>query len=148
MIICFTSCSGAGPGAFLPGSAAQANSGPDAKTIDIDLTALSSTMVYAELVNIMSDPESNMGKTIKISGPYASSYYDQTNQNYHYVTFMDATSCCAQGLEFIWSGDHAYPDDYPALNAHIEIVGVLDHYEELGSGYYYLAVDDITVLGG
>jgi len=55
----------------------------------------------------------------------------------------DATACCQQGLEFIWNGAHAYPDDYPEQESEIEITGVFQSYQEGSSTYYYLLVDDV-----
>ena len=112
----------------------------------IDLTVLSSTMVYAEVYNIMAHPDEYMGKTVKMSGPYYASYYDETGLYYHYVVVEDATSCCQQGLEFIWSGEHKYPDDYPEESTEIEVTGVFSSYYELGRTYYYMAVNEISVL--
>lgn len=114
-----------------------------AESIDVDLTAMSSTMIYAEVSHMMSNPDTYLGKTIKMSGPYTPSYYAATDFYYHYVVVEDAAACCQQGLEFIWNGDHAYPDDYPEEGTRIEVVGVFDSYEELGETYYYLSVDEI-----
>ena len=114
---------------------------------DVDLTGLSTTMLYAEVNNIMTNPENYMGKTIKIVGPYNVSYYDKTGLSYHYVLIEDATACCQQGIEFLWKGDHKYPDDYPQAQTRIEVFGVFGSYEELGQTYYYLAVDDVAILG-
>jgi len=47
---------------------------------------------------------------------------------------------------FIWNGDHIYPDDYPENNTRIEVTGIFDSYEESGNTYYYLGVDDISIL--
>ncbi|MDR0221261.1 MAG: hypothetical protein LBI54_07660 [Lachnospiraceae bacterium] len=113
--------------------------------VDVDLTEMSSTMVYAEVYNITNNPANYIGKTIRMSGPYQSSYYDETGLYYHYVVVEDAAACCAQGLEFIWNGEHAFPEDYPQLQAKIEVTGVFGSYDELGITYYYLAVDDIVV---
>lgn len=114
--------------------------------IDIDLTALNSIMVYVEVYNIMKSPEDYMGQTIKMSGPYYTSFYNETDSYYHYVIIEDASACCQSGLEFIWKGEHSYPEDYPADQTNIEVVGVFESYEELGKTYYYLSVDDITIL--
>ena len=114
--------------------------------IDVDLTALSSTMVYAEVYSIVTNPDQYVGKTIKMSGPYAVDYYDQTGLYYHFVLIEDATACCAQGLEFRRNGEYSYPHDYPPEQTKIEVSGVFEHYEELGQTYYYLAVDDVIVL--
>jgi len=116
------------------------------KSVDVDLTALSSTMVYAEVSNIVGNANDYIGKTIKMHGRYYASFFEKTELYYHFVIIEDATACCAQGLEFIWSGDHIYPDDYPDDNTNIEVTGVFGSYDELGKTYYYVATDDIIVL--
>lgn len=121
------------------------NSAPESMAVDVDLTLLSSTMVYAEVYNIMMNPTQYIGKTIKINGPYYAQYFDETGLFYHYVIIEDATACCAQGLEFIWNGEHIYPDDYPEDQTRIEVIGVFDSYEELDETWYYLAVNDISI---
>ncbi len=111
--------------------------------VDVDLTAMSSTMVYAEVNNMIMDPDSYVGKTIKVSGAYTSSFDETTDQNYHFVLVADALACCQQGLEFKWNGDHSYPDDYPEENETIEIVGEFGFYDDMGESYQYLSVDDV-----
>ncbi|MCL1828352.1 MAG: hypothetical protein FWG32_02535 [Oscillospiraceae bacterium] len=113
--------------------------------VDVDLTILSSTMVYAEVYNITSSPGDYMGKTVKMSGPYYASYYSETGLYYHYVIVEDAAACCQSGLEFIWNGNHDYPEDYPEEQTIIEVVGVFGSYDELGRTYYFLSVDDISI---
>ncbi len=113
--------------------------------MDVDLTALSSTMVFAEVLHMMQEPSDYMGKIIRVRGPYATNFYPPTGLNYHYVVVEDAAACCAQGLEFIWSGEHA-AEDYPKKQARIEVVGKFDCYEEEGQTYFYLAVDDIITV--
>jgi hypothetical protein len=116
------------------------------KDVDIDLTELSSTLVYAEVYNMMMSPDEYMGQTVKMSGSYYASFAEETDQYYHYVIIEDAAACCQSGLEFMWSGDHEYPADYPADNTNVEVTGVFSSYDELGQTYYYLAVDDINEI--
>jgi len=116
------------------------------RSIDVDLTVLSSTMVYAEVYHMVESPDEYLGKTIKMNGPYVSSFYDETNQYYHFIIIEDATACCQSGLEFKLSGDHNYPDDYPEEMDKIEVVGVFNTYKELGLSYYFIEVDEISVL--
>ena len=118
----------------------------DVEEVDVDLTILSGTMVYAEVNSIMTTPDDYFGKTIKIRGSYYASYFDETEQYYHYVLISDATACCAKGIEFIWNGEHDYPDDYPDENAIVEVVGIFGKYEELGKTYAYLTVDDVVII--
>ncbi len=98
--------------------------------IDVDLTALSSTMVYAEVYNMMSYPENYIGKTIKMEGQFAF-YLDEATGNYYFACIIqDATACCAQGMEFILTDDYIYPDDYPEVAEEIRVIGVFDTYQE------------------
>ena len=114
--------------------------------IDLDMSKMSGVMVYSQVVNIYESPTEFMGKRIKIIGQYFASYYDETDLYYHYVVVGDEALCCQVGLEFVLNGEHSYPDDYPEDNTEIEVVGVFGSYDELGKTYYYLKVDDISVL--
>ena len=112
----------------------------------VDLTQLSSTMVYAEVYNMMMSPEEYVGKTIKMDGLYYASYIPDMDVYYHFVVIQDATACCEQGLEFIWNGDHTYPNGYPKDETPVEVTGIWRSLEEDGNTYYYIATDGITVL--
>jgi hypothetical protein len=127
-------------------ASASAGNAKKGNGVDVDLTIMSSTMVYAEVYDILFNPDDYIGKTIKMNGPYVPLFYDETGLYYHYVLIEDAAACCQNGMEFIWSGDHTFPNDYPDEQARIEISGVFGSYEELGMTYYYLSVDDICVL--
>ncbi|ABX40828.1 hypothetical protein [Lachnoclostridium phytofermentans] len=113
-------------------------------SVDVDLTQMSSIMIYSEVYNMMTNPEAYIGKTIKIRGPYYTSYWEDTGKYYHFVIISDATACCSSGLEFIWEeNSHKYPDEYPEDETEIELVGRFDSYEELGQTYYFLATDSL-----
>ncbi|MGN0665517.1 MAG: hypothetical protein ACI4KF_03215 [Huintestinicola sp.] len=115
----------------------------DKLTADIDLTELSSTMVYSEVYNIMSDPESYRGKTIRAGGTFGAFYDSKMNQSYYAVLIADATACCEQGIEFVLSGEHTWPDDYPELDDPIEIYGVFGSYSFNDNTYYCIYTDEI-----
>lgn len=114
--------------------------------VDVDLTALSSTMVYAEVYNITFYPERYLGKTVKMRGKYYAGYYEETGKYYHYVMIEDAAECCQQGLEFIWNGEHTYPEDYPVDGTEVEVIGTFGTYEELGASYSYISTDEISLV--
>ena len=98
--------------------------------VDVDLTALSSTMVYSEVYNMMVSPEQYIGKTVKMDGLFAY-YHDESTGNYYFACIIqDATACCAQGIEFVLTEDYVYPDDYPEVDEEICVVGVFDTYQE------------------
>lgn len=106
--------------------------------IDIDLTTLSATVVYSEVYDMMMMPDEYIGKTIKMGGTY-SSFYDEASDKYYFACIiMDATACCAQGIEFVLTDDYVYPDDYPQEDDPICVVGVFDSYVEDGYTYYTL----------
>jgi hypothetical protein len=129
----------------LAGCAGKGNPEGNA-AVDLDLTELSVTVLIACLDQINETPEDYMGKTIKMSGAYYALYSEETDTYYHYAFVTDTAACCVKGLEFLWNGEHNFPDDYPEETADIEITGVFNSYEEFGQAWYYLAVDDISVL--
>ncbi len=105
-------------------------SGESAEGLDVDLTVLSSTMIYSKVFDMMTYPEDYMGKTIKVKGLF-SYYYDEATGNEYFACLVpDATACCAQGIEFVLKGDPVYPDDYPELGDEICVTGVFDTYKE------------------
>ena len=108
--------------------------------IDIDLTQLSSTMVYSEVFNIVSDPESFIGKVIKMEGMFTM-YHDEATDKYYYgCIIQDATACCSQGLEFVPLNATVYPDDFPEEMSTITVTGTFSIYEE--GGYKYMTLKD------
>lgn len=130
-------------------SDAQTDSGLSGATEDIDivdLTMLSSTMVYAEVNNMLTAPEEYVGKTVKVRGLYYANNYPDQGICYHFVVIEDSSACCSQGLEFILTGTHSDPEDYPDDQTLVEITGVWGVYEEDGNPYYYLATDEIVIV--
>lgn len=110
--------------------------------IDIDLTTMSATMVYSEVQNMMMNPQSYMGKTVKMQG--ALNVAEENDRRYFACIIKDATACCAQGIEFDWAGDHTYPDDYPEQGEDITVVGSFTTYKENTRTYCRLANADLT----
>ena len=96
--------------------------------LDLDLTKLSSTMVYSEVYNMMNTPDEYIGKKVKMQGDF--SVYEGDGRNYYTCIIADATACCQQGMEFVWKGDHKYPEDYPELGEDITVTGVFETYYE------------------
>lgn len=98
--------------------------------VDVDLTMLSSTIVYSEVYNMMTLPEEYIGKTIRMDGTFSYYHDDTTGKDYFACIIQDATACCSQGIEFELEGDHTYPDDYPEDGAYVKVEGVFDTYRE------------------
>ena len=118
-------------------SPAAAN--PSAKSadgIDVDLTAMSSTMVYSEVLNMQQTPDEYIGKIVKMKGPFNVS--EIGDNRYFACIIADATACCSTGIEFVWAGDHSYPEDYPKKDQEITVVGTFNTYMEGSSKYMQL----------
>ena len=117
---------------------------PYAGKVDVDLTVLSSTMVYSEVYNMLyNDPAHYLGKTVKAKGTF--SIYQlvtdgvlQPDPVSYACIISDAAACCAKGMEFVLKDDLAYPDDYPELGAEITVIGEFQSYEENGMTWYHL----------
>ena len=112
--------------------------------VDIDLTTLSSTIVYSEVYNMMTIPEEYIGKTIRMEGKFSYYHDDTTDKEYFACIIQDATACCAQGIEFELKGDYKYPDDYPAEGGYVKVEGVFTTYKE--GEYEYCTLKDARML--
>lgn len=112
--------------------------------VEVDLTVLSSTMVYSEVYNMLyNDPAHYLGKTVKAKRMF--SIYQlvtdgvlQPDPVSYACIISDAAACCAEGMEFVLKDDLAYPEDYPELGAEITVIGEFQSYEENGMTWYHL----------
>ena len=112
----------------------KSESAPDGD-VDVDLTKLSSTMVYSEVYNMMYTPGNYIGKTVKMSGMFVAYTNQDESQYYPAVIIADATACCSQGLEFVLEGNPSYPEEYPEIETEITVVGTFETYVEDGNTY-------------
>lgn len=110
----------------------------------LDLTSLSSTMVYAEVYHMVTAPQDYAGRTITAKGTFA--VYDANPdpainggvEHYFAVVVADATACCQQGLEFVLGNDADYPADYPEPGSEICVRGTFALYDWNGTAYGHL----------
>ena len=109
---------------------------------DVDLTTFSTTMVYSQVYQMLSEPESFCGKTVKMKGLYAVA--ETPEQSYSVCIIQDATACCAQGMEFVLTDDYNFPDDYPSPNDEIVIAGTFSTYYE--GNQLYCTLKDAVLL--
>lgn len=117
-----------------------ADEDPDTKVsddpdVDVDLTQLSSTMVYSEVYQMMMMPEEYAGKKVRMGGEVVIYPDEATGKTYYAVIIKDATACCAQGMEFELKEEYEYPEAGEALT----VTGVFQTYEEDGLLYCHLA---------
>lgn len=99
----------------------------EAKSVDLDLTELSSTLIYSEVYNMLITPDNYKGKIIKMKGQFNQYTDEETGETYNAVIIPDATACCQQGLEFELS-DKTNPNF--EQGAEITVVGTFDTYSE------------------
>ena len=126
-------------------AAAEAEDPEEQVMIDLDLSRMSGTIVYSQVYNLLYDPSPWLGKTIRMAGYY--NYFDDQEHGifYHACIIPDATACCVQGIEFVWAGDHAWPEDYPEIGTNILVTGRLEEYEEADGIYLHLVDADMVV---
>ena len=125
----------------------SSNINEDNSKIDLDLTKMSATMIYTTVFDMLIMPEEYQNKNIKVSGFFYVFVNELIGEKYFAVIIPDATQCCQQGLEFIWMGDHNYPQDYPEIGQEIEITGRYQITEnEEGVTYTYLKVSNLQAL--
>lgn len=138
--LCFLLC------ALMVVSLAACGSTPQIGTseeVDVDLTLLSSTMVYSEVYNMMVSPEDYIGKRVKMTGRFRAFQDKATEKVYLTCIIADAAACCSRGLDFVLKDEHAFPDDYPALYEPIIVTGVFNIREE--DGYSYIQLIDAEI---
>ncbi len=142
MILCFLSCIQVF--SFLCGAGAEAPAPEEPPVVNLDLSGMIGTVVYAQVYNMLYDPDAYLGKIIRIAGYY--NYYEDQAHGvvYHACIVPDATACCAQGIEFVRAGEHIWPDEYPEIGTDIIVTGRLEMYEEDGVKYLHLVQADLT----
>lgn len=115
----------------------------DPSKIDLDLTKMSATMIYSTMFDMLVMPEDYVEKNIKVSGWFETYTDPQSGELYYAVVVPDATACCQQGLEFVWLGEHSYPEDFPDTGADITVTGVYKLIENDGITYNYLEASKV-----
>lgn len=142
MMFLFSCSSGDKTGAA-PSNGAEAEKESAASLIDtagsgydVDLVGLSSTLVYAQVYDMMVYPEKYIGKSIRICGMFE--VYSNNLGIYFACVVPDALACCTQGIEFDLEGEHVYPEDYPEIGELITVSGTFNTYLENGMTYAQL----------
>lgn len=113
--------------------------------IDIDLTKMSSTMIYAEVFNMVLMPDEYENKTLKIKGNFAVYISEQTGEKYFSIIIPDATQCCQQGIDFVVLNQKKYPQEFPKIGQEITLVGKYETMQTSeGLCFNYLVTDEIS----
>ena len=124
-------------------SADEAAKEEKASRVDVDLTQMSSTMVYSEVFNMVNEPDDYLGKMIKMEGTFALYHDENTGKDYYACIIQDATACCSQGIEFELSEDYKNPGSLMTEGDTVTVVGEFDQYTEGDLVYYTLRDADL-----
>lgn len=120
----------------------QPTATPSPDGVDLDLTQLSATMVFAEVAAMVRTPEDYLGKTVRMEGPLA--VYEANPAlgiDYFYtVVIQDATACCQQGMEFIWP-----EGTLPEAGTGLVVTGTFAEYDCGGLPSYHIVADTVEI---
>lgn len=104
------------------------------KTLHLDLTKMSGTVVFALVNRMVTEPAKFQGKRIRMAGVFSSYYDDQIDRRFYGCVIADALACCSQGLAFELAKPRKFPDEYPAEGAAIIVEGDYDYEKDEGGG--------------
>jgi len=86
--------------------------------VDFDISVMNANMVYAQVFDMMMQPEVYKDKIIRISGDYYQLPDNKGNMT-NAVIIRDALACCQQGMEFKWD----FGEAVPVQETHITVTG-------------------------
>ncbi len=108
--------------------------------MDYDLSALSRTMMYSQVYDMIYNPDQYIGKTVRIFGPF-NQYTDEATGEIHYACLIeDATACCTQGIEFEPADKHTV---MPPQDSMVLVSGTFDTY--MNGPFLYCVLRDAVV---
>ena len=131
------------------GKSSKRKSKTNSNKIDVDLNNLNANVVYAQVFQMMTEPDKFIGKRIRMSGQFNVYAAEEGNPSgvteYYAIIIADAQACCQQGIEFVWPG-HTYPDGFPEVKSNASVTGIFEVYEENGKKYCRLIADTVEPL--
>lgn len=131
------------------GKSSKSKSKANSNKIDVDLNNLNANVVYAQVFQMMTEPDKFIGKRIRMSGQFNVYAAQEGNPSgvteYYAIIIADAQACCQQGIEFVWPG-HTYPDGFPEVKSNASVTGIFEVYEENGKKYCRLIADTVEPL--
>ncbi len=97
----------------------QTQAEENAYDVDIDLTTLSSTVIFSQLYNMLVDPTPYLGNVVRMSGTYIV-YSDGSRA----CLISDEDGCCQEGVHFALREGIPYPEE----NTPVTLVGTFGTY--------------------
>ncbi|MBR1622999.1 MAG: hypothetical protein IJ675_03725, partial [Pseudobutyrivibrio sp.] len=108
-------------------------SGSSVGDVDVDLTTMSSTMVYSYVADMLANPEGYKGQLVRMEGDS-----NTTHGGTHSCIVYDALGCCTEGIEYVLPDEEAYPADGDSIT----VVGTFATYTK-GEGKYFVLIDSV-----
>lgn len=93
----------------------------------IDLTLLNENMAYAQVTNMVNNPEVYHGVKIKTDGIFT--FADVDGTIYYSVFINDTAGCCSQGLDFECK-ENSSLENQLQIGEEITVEGYFDSYTE------------------
>ncbi len=97
----------------------------DLPQVEYDLSAMSSTMMYSQVYDMIYNPDQYLGKTVRILGPFDQFTDEETGTTRYVCLIRDATACCTQGIEFEPADAET---DVPPTGSTVLVSGTFDTY--------------------
>ena len=104
--------------------------------VSVDLTTMSSTMVYSYVADMLANPSNYKGQTVRMDGDS-----NTTHGGTHSCIVYDALGCCTEGIEYLLPEEEeevTYPED----GEHITVVGRFATYKK-GESIYFVLIDAV-----
>ncbi len=97
----------------------------DLPEVDFDLSAMSQTVMYAQVYDMIYNPDQYHGKAVRMLGPVDQYVEEETGETRCVCLIQDATACCTQGIEFELSDADAA---VPSPGSTVLVSGAFDTY--------------------
>ncbi len=109
--------------------------------VDFDFLQMSSTVIYAQVFDLMMNYDDYVGNTFRMNGTFYESL-DLEGIPIYFIIINDATGCCPQGLELKFSDDM----EIPKPDSNITVVASVDVFDYKGEEYVRMLVSDLEIL--
>lgn len=104
--------------------------------VDLDLTTMTPGYAYAQIYNILGEPEKYLDQVIKLDGSFTYYQDEKTGIYYYACLLMDSTACCSYPFQFTPVESVGYPQRMPEVGTPITVVGTFEFCKaENGSTY-------------
>ena len=110
--------------------------------VDIDLAALNTNLVFAQISAMYVEPWNYTNKTVRVRGTL-DFYVSEGGTEHSMVMVADAAACCAQGIESVWKSGGRYTEAYPNMGDEVTVIGRFEQYQEEGYSGIHLVDADV-----